>query len=410
MNSILTNTGAMTALQVLNQANKSMAVTQSRISTGLKVANASDNAAIYAMTGTMKADVAGYETIQEGLGLAESAASVGRAAAESAGSLLESMKKKITQSQDGNIDRSQLQKDIDDYTAQIKTIVESASFNGINYLKSDDDVQILSSLNRSTADGVNYTVTTSSIDFKKQNLSFDDKAATAVTDHDLSKTGEAKYTFGNLVSSDTITAGSITNVTLSFEDGKSYSIATSSFTATDMDTATTGFAAQLQDAIQTKMGDTDGNGSINGSEAADTSITVIFDSGTGELKFTDGQGRGIAASFESDASGKLSRLETMDVTTKAGAANALEAIESLSKKVLSSASALGQVQNRTSVQKDFLGKLSDALKTGIGTLVDADMTQESARLQALQVQQQLAAQSLGIANQAPQTLLSLFRG
>ena len=51
----------------------------------------------------------------------------------------------------------------------------------------------------------------------------------------------------------------------------------------------------------------------------------------------------------------------------------------------------------------------DAMKSGIGSLVDADMEEASARLQALQVQQQLGVQSLSIANQSPQTILSLFR-
>ena len=57
-----------------------------------------------------------------------------------------------------------------------------------------------------------------------------------------------------------------------------------------------------------------------------------------------------------------------------------------------------------------MGKLTDSLTSGIGSLVDANMEEASARLQALQVQQQLATQSLSIANQAPQALLSLFRG
>ena len=65
-----------------------------------------------------------------------------------------------------------------------------------------------------------------------------------------------------------------------------------------------------------------------------------------------------------------------------------------------------QIENHTS----FVSKLTDVLEAGIGNLVDADLAKESARLQALQVQQQLGAQALSIANQAPQIILSLFRG
>jgi flagellin len=67
------------------------------------------------------------------------------------------------------------------------------------------------------------------------------------------------------------------------------------------------------------------------------------------------------------------------------------------------------VQKRVEIQADFVSKLSDSMKAGIGTLVDADMEEASARLQALQVQQQLGVQALSIANQQPQNLLSLFR-
>jgi flagellin len=74
------------------------------------------------------------------------------------------------------------------------------------------------------------------------------------------------------------------------------------------------------------------------------------------------------------------------------------------------ASSLGAVKQRTNMQRDFVNSLMDAITSGVGTLVDADMNEESTRLQALQVQQQLGIQSLSIANQNSQQILSLFRG
>ncbi|MBP7703832.1 MAG: flagellin [Caulobacter sp.] len=71
---------------------------------------------------------------------------------------------------------------------------------------------------------------------------------------------------------------------------------------------------------------------------------------------------------------------------------------------------LGAQSRQIENHNTFVGKLSDALNTGIGHLVDADLAKESARLQALQVQQQLGAQALSIANQQPQVILSLFKG
>ena len=61
------------------------------------------------------------------------------------------------------------------------------------------------------------------------------------------------------------------------------------------------------------------------------------------------------------------------------------------------------------MHRTFVSKLSDALKAGVGNLVDADLAVESAKLQSLQVKQQLGLQALSIANAAPQTLLALFR-
>ena len=70
---------------------------------------------------------------------------------------------------------------------------------------------------------------------------------------------------------------------------------------------------------------------------------------------------------------------------------------------------LGSQQKQIEGHSTFVGKLTDVLTTGVGNLVDADLAKESARLQALQVQQQLGAQALSIANSAPQIILSLFR-
>jgi flagellin len=71
-------------------------------------------------------------------------------------------------------------------------------------------------------------------------------------------------------------------------------------------------------------------------------------------------------------------------------------------------SRLGAVSKRLEIQNTFTGKLSDTLETGIGNLVDADMARESARVQALQVKQQLGLQTLSIANTAPGAILGLF--
>ncbi len=77
--------------------------------------------------------------------------------------------------------------------------------------------------------------------------------------------------------------------------------------------------------------------------------------------------------------------------------------------VAAAAANLGAVKNRISTNTDFVKSLMDSVDRGIGQLVDADMNQESTRLAALQVQQQLGVQALSIANNSSQSILSLFR-
>ncbi|MRU15444.1 flagellin [Roseovarius sp. A21] len=103
-------------------------------------------------------------------------------------------------------------------------------------------------------------------------------------------------------------------------------------------------------------------------------------------------------------------LSDIDVSSATAADGSISNIETHIQTAVDGAAALGASAKRISDQNVFVGKVMDAMKSGIGSLVDADMEEASARLQALQVQQQLATQSLSIANQAPQAILSLFRG
>ena len=102
-------------------------------------------------------------------------------------------------------------------------------------------------------------------------------------------------------------------------------------------------------------------------------------------------------------------LSDIDVSSGAAADASITAIEAHIQTAVDGAAALGASSKRIADQNNFVGRVTDAMKSGIGTLVDADMEAASARLQALQTQQQLGVQALSIANQTPQTILSLFR-
>tara|TARA_R110002020_G_scaffold47961_1_gene137139 strand:+ start:805 stop:1629 length:825 start_codon:yes stop_codon:yes gene_type:complete len=102
-------------------------------------------------------------------------------------------------------------------------------------------------------------------------------------------------------------------------------------------------------------------------------------------------------------------LTDIDVSDSTTAEASIAAIEAHIQTAVDGAAALGASAGRISDQREFVSMVSDAMKSGIGSLVDTDMEEASARLKALQTQQQLGTQALSIANQAPQSLMALFR-
>jgi len=127
---------------------------------------------------------------------------------------------------------------------------------------------------------------------------------------------------------------------------------------------------------------------------------------------------GILDTADTTTNGGVSySVENLDISTLTNNDNDVQDLEQMiawvdtaMTKMTSSAANLGAVKQRVNLQKDFVSSLMDAITRGIGALVDADMNEESTKLQALQVQQQLGIQSLSIANQNSQSILSLFKG
>jgi flagellin len=105
----------------------------------------------------------------------------------------------------------------------------------------------------------------------------------------------------------------------------------------------------------------------------------------------------------------ITMASTSTIGTVASATSVLALLDSSIVNVNSALASIGAQSNQITSHNKFVAKLTDALNVGVGNLVDADMAAESARLQALQVQQQLGAQALSIANQTPQVILQLFK-
>lgn len=428
MSSILTNNSAMVALQTLKSINKNLESTQSEISTGKSIANAADNSAVWAISKVMESDVKGFKNISDSLALGESTVAVARNAAETVTDLLTDIKGKVVAAQEANVDRDKLQTDISSLREQITSVVNAAQFNGLNLVdgSSTESMDILSSLDRNS-DG---SVSDSQISVDRQSLAVSGSAATAV--FGVGAVGAAGDLMTNHTAGTTTADGGNVLVDIaSVVDGASYRIeledvaldTAGSGTATG--TRTFEYVASASDSVQsvaqnlfgqieayfdssTADVDSDGNSDyVIAMESDGEGFTITNESGaafdlttTENLAGTPGTTAGTS---------NLGALAAFDVTTNAGAGQALANIDALIDVSVDAAAAFGSVQGRIDTQADFISSLSDSLKTGIGSLVDANMEEASARLQALQTQQQLGVQALSIANQAPQTILQLFR-
>ncbi|WP_282078176.1 flagellin [Epibacterium ulvae] len=408
MSSILTNNGAMVALQTLKTINMDLEGLQSQISTGKKVANASDNSAVWAISKTMESDVNGFKAVSESLSLGKSTVAVAQSAAESVTDLLIEMKEKIAAATGDNVDRGQIQQDVDALRGQITSVVEAAQFNGLNLVDGSvagGSTDVLASLNRSS-DG---TVSPSYITVAGQNLGTGGYVAANVFNTNTTGITAANDGFATNVATagtasieldgSVLSAGDLLNLRIGDAD-VTYTVTASDVAATS---TTEAVAIGLKNAIETQSGYAAADLSVDyDASALATTDTIVITNNTGGSLNISGQ-------YQNAGSGLLGTLASIDVTNLSDAQTALSNIDNLIEAATGAAAAFGSVQGRIESQSEFVSNLSDSLTSGIGTLVDADMEKASARLKALQTQQQLGAQALSIANSAPQSLLSLFR-
>lgn len=271
-NSVNTNIGALVALSSLRSTNAELDKTSKRIQTGFRIADAADDAAIFAVAQGIRGNVKAYASVQSSLAAGEGLGQVTAAALTGISNLVGDLKAKFANLADGSLTADQRVTYQNDATAivnQITNFIDQATYNGKNILNT------------------------------AQSISF---------------------------------VADVSGTTLTLQTGTALSSGTA--------------------AVQTEI----------------------------------------------DA------FATADQYSVALAA--LNTFEALVNSISASVAAQSRSLN---LQKSFVNELVDATKKGLGALVDADVAAESAALQSLQVRQQLGVQALSIANQQPNTLLSLFR-
>jgi len=173
MTSIMTNTAAMGALQTLRSINSQMETTQDRISSGLRVGSAADNAAYWSIATTMRSDNKALSTVEDALGLGAAKTDVAYTAMENSKDVVDEIKKKLVAASEPGVDKSKIQKEIKELQNQLVSIAKSASFSGENWVYNDANntaavKSIVGSFNRD-AQG-NVSLTTLQFDTNKSSL------------------------------------------------------------------------------------------------------------------------------------------------------------------------------------------------------------------------------------------------
>ena len=198
-NSILTNTSAMAALQTLRSINESLDTTQNSISSGLKVASASDNAAYWSIATTMKSDNGALSAVSDALGLGASTVDTAYTGMNSAIDLVSQIKNKLVAAEEPGVDKSKIQKDITQLQGQLKSIADSSSFNGQNWLSQDLDASgfvATQSIVGSFTRGSDNSVTVQTLDYtlSGSTVLFGGATTTGILDTTTTTTGGAAMT------------------------------------------------------------------------------------------------------------------------------------------------------------------------------------------------------------------------
>ncbi|MGB0661277.1 MAG: flagellin [Mangrovicoccus sp.] len=405
MSSILTNTSAMVALQTLKTINMGLDKTQSEISTGKSIATAKDNSALWAISKVMESDVNGFSSISDSLSLGESTVAVAQTAAETITDLLGEIKQKIVAAQGDNVDRTKLDNDITALKSQITSVVNAAQFNGLNLVDGTTaTTDVLASIDRDNTGAVTPRyITVSGQDLSAGGYT----AAAAFGAGGGSATISTNADTFSLTLNDGGAADSVAILDPTYSAGDKISMTIAGYTASytfSADDVAAGNSAEEIAAVNLKA-------QIEGFGITGLTLTYDAASAAGEINFTNATGADLTLTgqFTNAGSGGLSALSTIAATNTATLSTQLTTMESLISTAIDAGAAFGSVGNQIETQQTFVSKLTDSMKAGIGAMVDADMEEASARLQALQVQQQLGIQALSIANQAPQNVLSLFR-
>jgi flagellin len=419
--SVNTNLGAMAALASLRDTANELSMTQNEVSTGKSVSSASDNPAIYAIANTMNANISGLSAVSSSLNFGAQVVNTASTASADVIGVINQLQQTVTQSGQTGIDLTTMQNQVNADLTSINQYARAATFNGVNLLTTTTDSGAsFGTLN--VVQGVNGSV----YSVANQAQAVGGGGVTTLTDA-LGLTGLS-------------VTGGTTGVSLTFDNN----LVTSSFapmTAASPPGAQTAsvlnltagsqtYAFEFTDdavpgtALQTNQGPNTqviavhiNSATMSTDQMVGALNTALQNNGFGVVQQVNGGlnivGRGVtAANWGTVSGGTFSAAPGTGVTTGTltGTQAAITTVQSALTKMNTISANLGAATKQITGLQSFTSSLSDALTAGVGALTDADLAAASAKLTSLQTKQQLAMQSLSIANQQPQSLLHLFQG
>nr|USU33539.1 flagellin [Methylobacterium sp. OTU13CASTA1] len=473
MTSLLTNNAAMTALTTLKSINSQIDMTSNRVSTGQRVSNASDNAAYWSIATTVRTDNASLSAVKDSLGLGSSAVDTAYNGLNSVLSNLQNLRAKLQTALQPGVDRTKVQTEVAAIQNQMKGTADSSVSSGQNWLSVDssaasyqDERSVIAGFSRDTTGTINFSKV--NIDVEAIKL-YDVTSSTVVSTGtagsvvgSTSLTGTAAFRPADPVATRGTANFSGQNqeiFSLTLDDGNTATIRLDQSTLASAvsnlakvtteelisainnqiaaDTAVTPLAGKVKASLDSGgrlTFQTTATGTGTNAKLTILNLAAVNDGGiTAGVKLGIGFGTGVAATDARKGEGTAASttsgqgiLDTVNVGTgfsiasinisglvgTAGDSSLSAIITQVDKAIASvtdSGTKLGASKTQIDGQKSFVDTLMKANDRTIGILVDADIEEESTKLRALQTQQQLAVQSLSIANSSSQGVLSLFR-
>jgi flagellin len=469
VSSLLTNTSAMTALTTLKSINAQLDATSNRVSTGQRVSSAADNAAYWSIATTVRTDNASLGAVKDSLGIGASAVDTAYNGLNSILSDMQNLRAKLQTALQPGVDRAKVQVEIKAIQDKMKATADSSTSSGQNWLSVNSAAantsyqakpNVVAGFSRA-ADGL-VTFSTIAIDVNAIKLydlnessittaatagqvygSTSLTGTTAFRPGATPEAGTADFSGTNEVAFNlTLGDGSTAKIVLNKDTLASAAVNLKQVTTTELidainnqisaDATVTPLATKVTASLDTSgrltFTTTAANKNATGqltiqnvdASTGNTLVDIGFGTGVATTDARTGKGtdagtaagRGILDTEDgvtefSISSIDISKLVGTDGDTKLSAI--ITQVERALAKIADAGTKLGANKTQIDGQKAFVDTLMKANDRTIGTLVDADIEEESTKLKALQTQQQLAVQSLSIANSNGQNVLSLFR-